>query len=154
MSPVHSEQIVVIAGMALLVTVVLRMLYSRWRVRRTLAVALRHPDPRVRAAAVRSAAENSVARHVSLLATLAETETHAGVIRVLAETICEHQWEPATSRTMVELRMWAYGYRYYRQLPTITGGAGLPVRVGIYRDIRDTAEVRSGVPAMIRDTRT
>jgi hypothetical protein len=163
MSSVHSEQIAVAAGVALLTAGILRMLYLRSRVGRTLATALRHPDPRVRAAAVRSAAENSVARHVHLLATVAQTETHAGVVRVLAQTICEHRWEPATSRTMVELRMWAYAYRDYCQLPrTPAGGMGLsargsagpeiPARAAVRPEIPPRAAVRPEIPPRAADT--
>lgn len=102
-----AEPITAACGAALLTAALVRRGVLRRSVVRRLESALRDPDPAVRAAAVQTAGEGGVGRNAGLLLAATEREADIWVRQVIAQTVQRHQWEPAATRALVELRIWA-----------------------------------------------
>jgi hypothetical protein len=103
-----AEQIAAAAvGGALVTAGIARQGLVRRAAGRALRVALRDPEPLVRAAAVQTAGESGIGRNARLLLAVAKEEQDIWVRQVIAETVNRHLWEPPTAKALVELRIWA-----------------------------------------------
>jgi hypothetical protein len=94
-------------GGALLTGAITRQVFGRRAAARRLRAALRDGDPAVRAAAAEAAGESGVTKNAALLLATADLEQDVWVRQVIAQTVQRHLWEPPTSRSMIELRIWA-----------------------------------------------
>ena len=103
----EAEPIAGILGGVLLTGGLARQALGRRAVVRLLRAALRDDDPAVRAAAAQAAGESGVTRNAALLLAAAELETDVWVRQVIAQTVQRHLWEPPTTQTMIDLRIWA-----------------------------------------------
>lgn len=102
-----AEPIAGAVGGVLLTGALARQALGRRAVVRRLRTALRDPDPAVRAAAAQAAGESGVTRNAALLLATAEAESDVWVRQVIAQTVQRHLWEPPTTQTMIDLRIWA-----------------------------------------------
>lgn len=94
-------------GGALLTGAVARQALGRRSALRRLRAALGDPDPAVRAAAAQAAGESGVTRNAALLLAAGEREQDVWVRQVIAQTVQRHLWEPPTTQSMIDLRIWA-----------------------------------------------
>jgi hypothetical protein len=95
------------AGGLLIVIAIAWRLASAWRARRSLKRFLASPDPEVRRAALAVATTQGLRRNARLLLGRAKVEEDAAVRMALAAAVRRHRWEPADTRQIVELRLWA-----------------------------------------------
>lgn len=63
-----------------------------------------------RVAGVALAGELGLSTTAAPVLRLARTETDADVLQAICDLVAHHQWEPASSRKLVELRLWAKAY--------------------------------------------
>ena len=101
------EPIAGVLGGALLTGALTRQALGRRAAARRLRAALCDPEAAVRAAAAEAAGESGVTRNAALLLAAADREADVWVRQVIAQTVQRHLWEPPTSKTMIELRIWA-----------------------------------------------
>src|SRR5579875_46406 len=80
------------------------------RIRQGIRSGLADPDPAVRIAAVRQAAELGLASTAPALLRAVRVETDPAVRAAVVECVAAHQWEPASTAAIVELRLWAKAY--------------------------------------------
>lgn len=119
----------VAAGTALLVLAAARAALRRRRAATALRRALRDEEPGRRAAAVRVATAQGMRRWAGEMLHLAHTERDPVVVAELLEAVRRHQWEPAATRPLVELRLWA------------------EERLAVEREFRPGPDRRTGTPA-------
>ncbi|MCL6537216.1 MAG: ATP-grasp domain-containing protein [Acidothermus sp.] len=108
-----SEAIRLIAlalGVALIAAGVAWRMIRSARVRQGIRRGLADPDPAVRIAAVRQAAEIGLASTAPALLRAVRTETDPAVRAAVVDCVAAHQWEPASTAAIVELRLWAKAY--------------------------------------------
>jgi len=94
---------------------------TRRHVARRLDCALDDPDPRVRRAGLESIGERWLGPHAAVLVELARRETDPEVIAAMTVVVGRHQWEPADSPALIELRT-----RVQRWLPDPRAGEPSP----------------------------
>ncbi len=102
---------IAVGAAALLVGAVVWRTVVRLRFRRAVARGLRSTDPNERAATVWAVAGQGLRVHGRCLWALARTEDDPTVRAVLATAVARNQWEPATDRRLLALRVWADGVR-------------------------------------------
>ena len=102
---------IAVGAAALLVGAVVWRTVVRLRFRRAVARGLRSADPLERAATVRAVAGQGLRAHGRRLWALARNEDDPTVREVLATAVARNQWEPATDRRLLALRVWADGVR-------------------------------------------
>ena len=120
----EAEPIAGAIGGALLTGSIARQALARRAVVRRLRAALRDLDPAVRAAAAEAAGESGVTRNAALLLGAAGAEKDLWVRQVIAQTVQRHLWEPPTSQTMIDLRIWAKQELNWGRLSPIEPKAG------------------------------
>ena len=103
-------QILVLVGLALLAMAVAWRTIRLARVRRGVRAGLAHDDAAVRSAAVRQAAELGLAATAPSLLRAVRAEKDPAVLASVIETVAGRQWEPASTGSIVELRLWARAY--------------------------------------------
>lgn len=106
-----AEWVAVAVGALAVVGAVLWRLRCRQLVGARLAAALRDPDPRARAAAVRVAVEQGLRTHDRLLAARVEVEGDPTVLAAVVEGVLRNAWEPADRPAILRLRLWAHAER-------------------------------------------
>lgn len=146
---------VVATGIALTVLAVTWWAVRSMRVRGGIRAGLADPDPSVRVAAVRQAAELGLASSAPSLLRAVREETHRDVLIAVVETVAARQWEPASTGRVVELRLWARAYadkhpeirRSVQSEPLLPGVAGSvpppsldPSRAADFRTVQETAD--------------
>ncbi len=104
---VSPEPLGLAVGGGLVALAALHSALTRRAVRHRLRAALAHAEPSTRVAAVQTAGENGVGRNARILLAAAGTEADIWVRQVLAQTVTRHRWEPASTRALVDLRIWA-----------------------------------------------
>ena len=102
--------LLVLAGLGLLAMAVAWKAVRLARVRRGVRAGLTDADPAVRIAAVRQAAELGLAATAPALLRAVRAEADTDVLSVVVETVAGRQWEPASTGSIVELRLWARAY--------------------------------------------
>ncbi len=136
MSGATMLQILVLVGLALLAMAVAWRTVRLARVRRGVRAGLAHDDPAVRAAAVLQAAELGLAATAPSLLRAVRAEKDPAVLAAVIETVAGRQWEPASTGSIVELRLWARAYldthpelraRRHGSQPILAGVAGATV---------------------------
>jgi carbamoyl-phosphate synthase large subunit len=103
-------QVLVLAGLGLLAMAAAWRAVRLTRVRRGVRAGLADPDPGVRTAAVRQAAELGLATTAPSLLRAVRAEQDTDVLAAVVETVAGRQWEPASTGSIVELRLWARAY--------------------------------------------
>jgi carbamoyl-phosphate synthase large subunit len=151
---------VVASGIALTVLAVTWWAVRTMRVRGGIRAGLADPDPSVRVAAVRQAAELGLASSAPSLLRAVREETDRDVLVAVVETVAARQWEPASTGRVVELRLWARAYadqhpeirRSVQSEPLLPGVVGSvpppsldPSRAADFRTVQDTDD--PGEPA-------
>ncbi len=106
----------------------------RWlrfsRVRQGIRQGLASSDPTMRIAAVKQAVEVGLAATAPMVLRTVRVETDPDVLAAIVESVAGHQWEPASTAAIVELRLWAKAYSDARpdlQRPA----AGQPLMAGV-----------------------
>src|SRR3954469_22446492 len=103
-------QILVLVGLALLAMAVAWRAVRLARVRRGVRAGLADDDAAVRSAAVRQAGELGLAATAPALLRAVRAEKHPAVLAAVIDTVAGRQWEPASTGSIVELRLWARAY--------------------------------------------
>lgn len=126
-------QMLVLVGLALLAMAAGWRAVRLARVRRGVRAGLTDADALVRAAAVLQAAELGLAATAPSLLRAVRAEHDPVVLAAVIETIAARQWEPASTASIVELRLWARAYldthpelraRRHGSQPILAGIAG------------------------------
>ena len=84
-----------------------------WRYRRRIrraVVGLRSTNPLTRAGSVDVAVVVGLDATASHIVDMISVETEPGVLDVVARAVAGHAWEPSSSRSLAELRVWARAY--------------------------------------------
>ena len=110
LSGTSALQLLVLGGIGLLAMAVAWRAVRLARVRRGVRAGLADSDPRVRVAAVRQAAELGLATTSPALLRAVRAEKDTDVLAAVVETVASRQWEPASTGSIVELRLWARAY--------------------------------------------
>jgi carbamoyl-phosphate synthase large subunit len=103
-------QLLLLAGLGLLAMAAAWRFVRLARVRRGVRAGLTDADPRVRTAAVQQAAELGLATTAPALLRTVRAEKEQEVLAAVVETVAGRQWEPASTGSIVELRLWARAY--------------------------------------------
>jgi carbamoyl-phosphate synthase large subunit len=103
-------QILLLVGLALLAMAAAWRTVRLARVRSGVRAGLTAEDPAVRSAAVRQAAELGLAATAPSLLRAVRAEKDPAVLAAVIETVAGRQWEPASTGSIVELRLWARAY--------------------------------------------
>jgi carbamoyl-phosphate synthase large subunit len=103
-------QLLVLVGLTLLAMAVGWRAVRLVRVRRGVRGGLTHDDAAVRTAAVQQAAELGLATTAPSLLRAVRAEKDPAVLAAVIETVAGRQWEPASTGSIVELRLWARAY--------------------------------------------
>ena len=80
----------------------------RARTRRAVLRGLADPDPQRRIAMISAVTAQGVGTYASPLLRLARRENEPAVRIALASAVARNQWEPASDRRLVALRVWAH----------------------------------------------
>jgi carbamoyl-phosphate synthase large subunit len=100
------------------------------RIRSGVRSGLDDSDAAVRLAAVRQAAELGLATTAPTLLRAVRREADPAVLAGVVDTVASRQWEPASTGSIVELRLWARAYA--DQHPELRGGrTGAPLLPGV-----------------------
>lgn len=155
---------VVASGIALTLLAVTWWAVRTMRVQRGIRAGLTDPDPSVRVAAVRQAAELGLASSAPALLRAVREETHRDVLVAVVETVAARQWEPASTGRVVELRLWARAYadkhpeirRSVAGEPLLPGVAGSvpapsldPSRAADFRTVQEPVADQEEPPAAL-----
>lgn len=126
-------QLLLLVGLALLAMAVAWRTVRLSRVRRGVRAGLFDADASVRAAAVAQAAELGLASTAPGLLRAVRAEQDPAVLAAVIAMVASRQWEPASTGSIVELRLWARAYldnhpelraRRHGSAPMLAGVAG------------------------------
>jgi carbamoyl-phosphate synthase large subunit len=97
-------------GCALLAAALAWRTVRLFRIRRGVLAALTSDEPATRVAAVQEAGELGLATTAPALLRTVRAEQDPAVLAAVLRVVAGHQWEPASTGRVVELRLWAKAY--------------------------------------------
>jgi carbamoyl-phosphate synthase large subunit len=154
-------QLLVLGGLGLLAMAVAWRAVRLARVRRGVRAGLADADAGVRVAAVRQAAELGLATTAPALLRAVRAEQDTDVLAAVVETVAGRQWEPASTGSIVELRLWARAYldahpelraRRAGSEPLLAGVAGATTPPSL--DPARAVQFQRGADVLVPQTRT
>lgn len=161
LSDATALQLLVLGGLGLLAMAVAWRGVRLARVRSGVRAGLADPDAGVRVAAVRQAAELGLATTAPALLRAVRAEQDTDVLAAVVETVAGRQWEPASTGSIVELRLWARAYldahpelraRRTGTEPLLAGIAGATTPPSL--DPARAAQFQRGADVLVPEPRT